>query len=311
MTAARGTSASISTCSCRRMRAVADGAKAVECRHAERRREVAIGSAAGAALFELHADLRRNASRQLEQLDHARASVRAAGVRTRRVTSMRAPADSAGVARNRRLTRSASARVLARASMIARASSGTTFARVPPRMTPTVTVTPRAGSCNSSMAVICRASSRTALTPWPGSSPACADTTACDHLELADALAAGLQRSARKRRLEHQDRLATRGFGFDQRARRLAADLFIGRPQHHCPAGLERAALEHGPRGQRREADARFHVEHAGTMQPSAVALERHCAPAARQATPCRNARAEESAACRCQRWRAGDRRRW
>src|SRR5688572_5951747 len=54
-----------------RVRAVADGAKAVERWHTERRREVAIGSAAGAALFELHAELRRHTARHLEQFDHA------------------------------------------------------------------------------------------------------------------------------------------------------------------------------------------------------------------------------------------------
>src|SRR5688572_26034551 len=54
----------------RRMRTVTDGAKAVERRHAEGRREVAIGSAAGAALLQLHADLRRHTARHLEQFDH-------------------------------------------------------------------------------------------------------------------------------------------------------------------------------------------------------------------------------------------------
>ena len=51
-----------------------------------------------------------------------------------------------------------------------------TVARVPPLITAAVTVTPCPGSCRSSMAMIWRASSRTALTPFPGSSPACADT---------------------------------------------------------------------------------------------------------------------------------------
>ena len=76
----------------------------------------------------------------------------------------------------RRSTSSASARVTALASTRACASAGTTFTRVPPCTCPTVSVTPLAGSWMSSMARICRASSRMALTPLPGSSPACAGT---------------------------------------------------------------------------------------------------------------------------------------
>ena len=170
---------------------------------------------------------------------------------------------------------SASARVMARASM----------ARVPRR----TTFGARAAAddadgerdavrqvLRSSMARIWRASSRIALTPLPGSRPACAGHAARDHLELADALAAGLQRAARQRRLEHQHRLALRRFGFDQRARR---PLPISSSVVHSiddAAVVERAAIDARARRQRRQADAGLHVEHAGPVQPAAFALERH-----------------------------------
>ena len=55
-----------------RVGAVADRAEAVECRDAERAGEIAVRAAAGAALFQRHADLRRNAPGLLEQHHHRR-----------------------------------------------------------------------------------------------------------------------------------------------------------------------------------------------------------------------------------------------
>ena len=104
--------------------------------------------------------------------------------------------------------------------------------RCRPLMTPTLTETPRSRSCSVSIGRTWRASSRMALTPLPGSTPACAGCAADDDVVLAAALAAGFERAAGQRRLEHQHGVAAPGFGFDQRARGVAARLLVGRPQH-------------------------------------------------------------------------------
>src|SRR5258708_557170 len=63
-----------------------------------------------------------------------------------------------------------------RPNVVARASSATTFGRVPPETMPTFTVMPRGRSWNRSIAAIWAASSWMALAPLPGSSPAWAAT---------------------------------------------------------------------------------------------------------------------------------------
>ena len=63
-------------------------------------------------------------------------------------------------------------RVLMRTSISTVASAAITLVRVPPRITPGLTETPRCRSFNFEMAMIWRASSRMALCPLPGSRPA-------------------------------------------------------------------------------------------------------------------------------------------
>ena len=123
--------------------------------------------------------------------------------------------------------------------MVARASAGTTFARVPPRITPTVRVTPLRGILqivdgdDLPRQLAHRADALPRIETGVRRHPA------RDHLELTDAFAAGLERAAGQRRLEHQHRLALRRFRFDQRARGRAADFLVGGPQHHDPAVVE------------------------------------------------------------------------
>ena len=61
-------------------------------------------------------------------------------------------------------------------STVADASSATTFGRVPPAITPTLSDTPGATARSRCRSTIWAASSWTALEPWSGSTPACAAT---------------------------------------------------------------------------------------------------------------------------------------
>ena len=67
-----------------RVGAVADGTEAVECRDAERGREVPVRAAAGAAFAEVRPSSAADLARQLVQRARPRRCVRAAGGRTRR-----------------------------------------------------------------------------------------------------------------------------------------------------------------------------------------------------------------------------------
>ena len=63
-----------------------------------------------------------------------------------------------------------------RTSIVADASAAITFERVPPWITPAFSDRPCFRLFSFAIAAICRASSRMALCPLPGSSPACAAT---------------------------------------------------------------------------------------------------------------------------------------
>jgi hypothetical protein len=77
-------------------------------------------------------------------------------------------------ARSADATRRPSSRVRTRKSTSASAISGTTFERIPPRITPTLTVTPRSSSVRASASRHRRASSTIAFLPLSKSAPACA-----------------------------------------------------------------------------------------------------------------------------------------
>ena len=159
---------------------------------------------------------------------------------------------------------------------MARASSGTTLARVPPADhadgdgDATVEILQIVDGRDLPRQLAHRADALT------GIEPGMRRHAARDQLELADALAARLQRAARQRRLEHQHRLAVRRFGFDQRARRGAADLLVRRPQHHRLAVSRPPARSRARVASVARRDARLHVEHAGPVQAPAVARDRH-----------------------------------
>ena len=129
-----------------RVRAVADGADAVERGHAEAAVKLPSEPPPALPSPSVSADVGGHRLRGLEQLDHGRAALERRAIESALHFEPRAPAICGCNDFIARAIRSASARVLARASMVARASSGTTLARVPPRITPTLTVTPWAGS---------------------------------------------------------------------------------------------------------------------------------------------------------------------
>ncbi len=98
---------------------------------------------------------------------------------------------------------------------------------MPPRTTPTLTVTPRLRSFIASSVWITLPSSRIALRPSSGRVPACAGTPLMRTSKRADALASGDDLAAVARRLGHQHVFRLAPFGLDQRARGRAADLLV------------------------------------------------------------------------------------
>ena len=95
-------------------------------------------------------------------------------------------------------------------------------------------------------------------------------------LELAASFARRLDRAARQRRLEHEDRVAPPRFLFDRRTRGLAADLLVCRPQHDDPAFERGVGLQERPNGEHANRDARLHVEDARPVQPAVRFDDRH-----------------------------------
>ncbi len=126
------------------------------------------------------------------------------------------------------------------------------------------------------MAMICRASSRIALMPFPGSRPACAETPRAIISNWPTPLRLVFSAPPGNDGSNTSTASLLRGLDLDQPARGGAADLLIGRPQHHELALGQLAAVEQRARRQRRETDAGFHVEHAGAVQLAALALQRH-----------------------------------
>ena len=113
-----------------------------------------------------------------------------------------------------------------------------------------------------------------------------------DDLERADTLAAGLQRAAVGRRLEHEHRAARERPLLDQRPRRVGADLLVGREQQLDT----RRVVERGD-GVDGLHDAGLHVEHPRAGGATAVDRRTAAPPACRWGTRCRGGRARAPAA--------------
>src|SRR5271157_4007959 len=100
---------------------------------------------------------------------------------------------------------------------------------------------------------------------------------ACDfHRERADTFARSLQRASRACGLTNQHRGTLPGHSFGDRARAVAASLFVGnqkhldRPRQVASSFAQRSQREHHLR------DAAFHVENAGPVEPSILFAPRH-----------------------------------
>jgi hypothetical protein len=91
------------------------------------------------------------------------------------------------------------------------------------------------------------------------------------HQELIAAapLPRGFDGATRQRRLEDQHCIAAPCFLLDGRARRRAADLLVGRPQHHDAVRDRRAGFEERARGEHADGDAGLHVEYAWPVEPA------------------------------------------
>ena len=117
-----------------------------------------------------------------------------------------------------------------RTSITARARSATTFDRVPPSMTPTLTrqsarrIVQRVDREDLPRELVDRARAGARIRRRRAT-----DTPCAHELELADALARGLHRAAGQRRFEHEHGRALAREPLDAGPRRRAADFLVGR----------------------------------------------------------------------------------
>ena len=212
-----------------RMRAVAHRAEPVECRHAQRGGEVAVGAAAGTALLQGDASLDSDAPRHLEQLDDGRGAferrpLEAAGDFDRRAGNVRLHG-----LEGRRDTVRIRARIGARVDDRARfvgyhVGAGPALDHANGHGHAVGGILQVVDGRDLASQLTHRAHSLAWIEPGMRRHPS------RDQFELADALAARFQRAAGQRRLEHQHRLAARRLCFNQRTRGAAADFLVGGP---------------------------------------------------------------------------------
>ena len=187
----------------------------------------------------------------------------------------------------------------------------TTLARVPPWTTPTLTEMPRSRSWSASIGQdLARQLANGADAPCP------------DRRRRAPTRRARRARTAPRPCgwSSARRRAATARAPAPPRSRRasasisardvVAADLFVGRPQHDDAGVGRRAPCQQRPRREHGEADAGLHVEDAGAVQPAAVTLERHAFELPDRPHRVEVAEDQDLARRRCRSWRAGDRRR-
>ena len=96
-----------------------------------------------------------------------------------------------------------------------------------------------------------------------------------DDLEFSYALSAGLDGSARERRLENQNGTRPARLVFEKPPRCPTADLFVSGPEHD-DVRRPRAQFAKRAHGQHRYGDPAFHVEDSRTIQPAVAFVERH-----------------------------------
>ncbi len=162
----------------------------VERGDAEGRGEVAVRAAAGRAIPPTRFPTRAPVCAPCRN-SRFTAAVRSSGGRFKPpLTSMVQRRSNGFSARNFCSSTAASRKRATRISTSARASAATTLERVPPAITPGLTVMPRSKFVNPAMHSICRASSSTALAPAWKSTPGVRGLAAHRHGESAHALCA-------------------------------------------------------------------------------------------------------------------------
>ena len=179
-------------------------------------------------------------------------------------------------ARTNASTRRASSADGTRTSTIARARSAITLDRVPPSNTPTLTDVPRARSLSGASAFTICASSWTALTPLPGSMPACAATPPTSSVNSPTPLRLVLTAPPGSDGSSTNTALLLRASASSSGRAGPAPDFFVGRPQHHDADRQARRDREQRARGQHGDRDARFHVERAGAVEAAVLLDDRH-----------------------------------
>ena len=188
----RGTIESTSRYSAGRVVVAADRPEAVEARDAHARGRVRVGGAAGRGVARPRSRARSatasacSTSRPLRSsfsIGHQR------GHRRRSRRSCRGPRSRAAIARISASAASSASRGQARTSTSSPQRSATTLGRVPPAITPTLTVTPGHRPLRSCRSRTIRAASRIALRPFSGSTPAWAARPLTVDAQVADALA--------------------------------------------------------------------------------------------------------------------------
>ena len=164
-----------------------------------------------------------------------------------------------------------------RTSITARARSATTFDRVPPSMTPTLTrqsasrIVERVDREDLTRELVNRAGAGARI------GAGVRGHAVRDELELSDALACGLHRAAGQRRFEHEHRARFRA----RDARSPPATSRCRPPRRwsraaHASVAVHRRSRHSDPGRRHADREARLHVEHAGPVQPAVPFLDGH-----------------------------------
>ena len=215
----------------RGMVVAADGAEPVDRRRAGRARRVRVARAAGRRVAQLETELPGDRDRQRGEPRAALLASPSVGAsrcrRPRRVTPSTPWSRQIRVDLGLGLLEGARARG-ERRSTCSTHRSATTFVRVPPRATPTFTVTPGHRPFSACSATVAFAAASTAFAPFSGSTPAWAARP--DELDrvVGDALARAHDVAVGPRALQHERRVVRGSELADHRPRERRADLLVG-----------------------------------------------------------------------------------
>ena len=273
--AARQVRSAVTTCSSSACAPVAHRTQAIKGRDAERAGEVPVRAAAGHSLAQLPTHLGRDRPGDLVEASHRRrplerrprepAADLEAGPFERGPQRLHGPLEPAGVFHRRGARIDDGPGVLGHDVGTVAPLDEAHVQRQPASMVPEGADRP---DLRRQLVYGARAPGRIdAGVRWNPAHP---------QLELAAALAAGLDRPFRQGRLQHEDGTAPAGFLFDQSSGGTAAPLLVRGPQHDRARPGQPPDGGQGPHGQHPDDDARLHVEHARSVQAAALLPQRH-----------------------------------